>query len=301
MKPVDSRPASTPPDSEPPLDESGFATQFILGLTILTFAGQLVVAYQRKRSLFAAFLAGGNEIDLLRFGAMPLDFSVLSREPWLLLSSLFVHYGILHITMNMLAFTSAGRAAEPAIGAARLLIAYIASGLSGSLLTIAVVSPHLPRALAGVGRLLLAYTPGQAFHGSTAGASGAVFGVLGLTLGWFLRKKDSRWKTFALEVVFFSLLFGFAVNATSSAKIAINNAAHLGGLLCGLAFGFIYAGNPERKSPPPRPALKITAAIGLIACIASLVLAQFSPRWRILDRSFQNPQPEQQGSGAPRR
>lgn len=297
MTPVDSRPPDSAPDSHPPLNESGFGTQFILGLTFLTFLGQLLVAYQRKRGLFAAFLTGGNEIDLLRFGAMPLDPDLIFREPWLLLSSLFVHYGILHIGMNMLAFGSAGRAVEPAIGAFRLLLAYVGAGLCGSLLTLALTSPSLPHALSGLSRLLLAHSPRLPFQGSTAGASGAVFGIMGLTLGWFLRKKDPRWKTFALEVVLFSLLFGFAVNATSNAKIAVNNAAHVGGLLSGIAFGLVYAGHPERRAPAPHPLLKIAASIGLFACIASLVLAQFSPRWRTIERTLQSIQPEKQSFG----
>lgn len=294
MNPADSRDPESAPDSDAPLNESGFGTQFILRLTVLTFLGQLIVAYQRKRGLFHAFLTGGNEIDLLRFGAMPLDADLIGREPWLLLSSLFVHYGILHIGMNMLAFGSAGRAVEPAIGAFRLLFAYVCAGLCGSLLTLVLASPALPRALSGITRVLLAQGGRLPFQGSTAGASGAVFGIMGLTLGWFLRKKDPRWKTFAVEVVLFSLLFGFAINATTSAKIAVNNAAHVGGLLCGIAFGLVYAKHPQRRSPAPSIALKTAAILSTVLCVGSLVLAQFSPRWRIIEKTLQSIQPEKQ-------
>jgi hypothetical protein len=97
--------------------------------------------------------------------------------------------------------------------------------------------------------------------------------MMGLILGWMIRRRDPRWRTFAVEAVFFSVLLGFGVNATGSG-VVVNNSAHLGGLVCGVLFGVAYA------SPRPRPSdliANVGAAIALIACVVSLVLAQRSP------------------------
>jgi rhomboid protease GluP len=271
--------------SAPPRDSAGrdrvWAAQIILGLTSLTFAGQLMAAFSRDMTISKALFTGGNEIDHLRFGALPYDLEVVAREPWLLLSCVFVHYGILHFGLNMMGFWSFARVAEPAMGSARLLVAYVAAGLTGSVLTIVLAAADATSFLAGIQRLLA----GRAALGvgATLGASGAVFGVMGLVLGWLLRRRDSRWKTFAVEAVLFSVLFGFAVNAAPSSTIVINNAAHLGGLACGVVFGMVYAGR-GRKAPPWL--VYGSAALCLLACLASLLLAQLSTRWRDIDKSF---------------
>jgi MYXO-CTERM domain-containing protein len=260
--------------------ERPWAAKFLLGLTILTFAGQLMALYARNHRFSIPILSGLHEVDLMRFGAMPVDLDAVVREPWLLVSCVFVHFGILHIGLNMMGFSSFARISEPAIGPGRLLIAYVVSGVAGSLATIALSAFDAPGVLGTLQRLVLARPRGIPFVATTAGASGAVFGVMGLVLGWLLRRRDSRWKTFAMEAVLFGVLFGFAANASPGSKIVINNAAHLGGLLTGILFGLVYAGGRRRA---PSWLVNGGAALCVVACIGSLVLAQLSPRWRKLD------------------
>jgi membrane associated rhomboid family serine protease len=84
---------------------------------------------------------------------------VANGDYWRLLTSAFVHYGILHIAMNMWVLWLIGGALEQRLGRARYLALYVVSGLAGS-----------------AGALLV--TPNAA----TAGASGAIFGLFGAAL-----------------------------------------------------------------------------------------------------------------------
>ena len=78
---------------------------------------------------------------------------------WRLFTAAFLHYGPLHLGMNMLALFLIGSVVEQALGHLRFLALYLAAGLAGS-----------------AGALLL--TP----NAPTVGASGAIFGVLGALL-----------------------------------------------------------------------------------------------------------------------
>lgn len=227
-------------------------TKVIVGLTLVVFAGQLAATLSRGLGL--PILGGGNPADALRFGALLVAPGAL--EPSRLLSAVFVHYGLVHLGLNLLALVQLSRAVEPAVGTSRYLIAYVASGVVGFVTTTVYV--------------LLTASPPMMF---TAGASGAIFGVMGLILGWMVRRRDPRWRTFAVEAVFFSVLLGFGLNATGSG-ILVNNSAHLGGLATGVLFGVAYA------TPRPRRSdllVNVGAAVALIACVVSLMLAQRSP------------------------
>jgi hypothetical protein len=121
---------------------------------------------------------------------------------------------------------------------------------------------------ANIGGDVIFPSPGTAV-GLTAGASGAVFGAMGLIIGWLFRMHDKRWRSFAIQAAFYAVL----VNMLG---MRINNGAHIGGLLCGAAFGFFYAARPRPKSlllP------NIVAAAGLLLSVLSLVLAQRAAGW----------------------
>ncbi|MBI4705586.1 MAG: rhomboid family intramembrane serine protease [Deltaproteobacteria bacterium] len=106
----------------------------------------------------------------------------------------------------------------------------------------------------------------------TAGASGAIFGLMGMILGLLLKRRDPRWKTWALQGVLLSVLFGFAMRVA-------NNSAHLGGLAAGIVLGVLFApGAPQ----PARGWQAALAAVSALACLLSLVLAQLSPLWKML-------------------
>lgn len=229
-----------------------WGTKVLIGLTSLVFLGQLLT--MKKAGLGAMLLKGGSTADLLRFGAMPISLEEVSAEPFRLLSSVFVHFGALHFLMNMMGLANIGRAAEPGMGTARFVVAYLAAGVLGFAVNI------------GLDVLLPSRSAVPAI---TAGASGAVFGAMGLIVGWLVRMKDRRWRSFAVQAVFYAVL----VNMLG---MRINNGAHIGGLLCGAAFGFYYASRPR---PSSQLVPNIAAALGLALSVASLVLAQRAGNW----------------------
>lgn len=173
-------------------------------------------------------------------------------EWWRLLTSAFLHYGLLHLLLNMWALFSVGGLLERLLGRALYLLLYLASALGGGLLSIA-------------------------WHGDklwSAGASGAVFGVCGGLLGYILRHKEalprSVWKPLqnsALTFAAYNLFYG-AVHP------GIDNAAHIGGLVTGIALGWLIA---IPVDPARRPALirknfllglAVTAVVVIAACAA---------------------------------
>ncbi|MEZ4311589.1 MAG: rhomboid family intramembrane serine protease [Polyangiaceae bacterium] len=225
-----------------------WGTKVILGLTLLVFAGQLATML-RSGSAKNLLMSGGTRAELLQFGAMVISLDHVTAEPYRLLSAVFVHIGVLHVVMNMLGLGSVGRVLEPAVGSARFVVGYLVCGVLGFATNVAVelVFPHR-----GPVPVL------------TAGASGAVFGAMGMVLGWLIQRRDRRWRSFAVQIVFFAVvvnLMGFSVN----------NGAHLGGLGVGVGLGFFFAWRP-----PPRSALwaNVGAIVGLVLSVASLLLAQ---------------------------
>ena len=135
----------------------------------------------------------------------------LPGQPWRLLSSLFVHAGTSHLLINMLSLWLLGLLVEPRVGPARLLLSYLACGVGGALLSLAM---H-PRGV------------------NSVGASGAIFGLYGVQLALLLGRaiplnKSDRRAMLALVtyLVLSSLLTGLSGR--------IDNAAHIGGLLTGL-------------------------------------------------------------------
>jgi membrane associated rhomboid family serine protease len=127
---------------------------------------------------------------------------VADGEWWRLITSAFLHYGIIHLGMNMLALWWFGQALEAALGAARYVMLYLVSGLAGS-----------------AGALLLA--PDR----FTLGASGAIFGIMGAAVVL----EQQRIYVFgggALGVVILNLAFTFFIP-----NISIGG--HLGGLAGG--------------------------------------------------------------------
>jgi MYXO-CTERM domain-containing protein len=275
-RPAPARPAiATGPGSEPLLgrwDADDLpATKFFLGLNAAVFAFHCFLLFHYERTFGSLFTGEAKtemgQMLLYRFGAMRPDW-VEAGEVWRLLSACFVHFGAIHFGMNMLALVHLSRVAEPAIGSVRYALAYVATGIVGFAASLAwsALTPPDPAAVAQ-GIVL----------GLTAGASGAIFGLMGLVLGFLWRRRDERWKLWLGQVVLFSLAFTFMLRS-------INHAAHFGGLLSGVVFGALFA--PGAPQPSTR-VQRVLAFVAALACIASLVACQV--RFRMLMRDAQQP------------
>jgi rhomboid protease GluP len=133
---------------------------------------------------------------------------------WQLFTSLFIHVSILHIGGNMLVLLVFGLRAEDLFTLPQYVATYFLSGLAGNVLTLFL---------------------GEAFFGPglvSAGASGAIFGILGADT-IYLRKRVNQSIIGALLFAFFILLITLGPD--------VNWLAHLGGLGAGILIGYVLA------------------------------------------------------------
>ena len=159
-------------------------------------------------------------LSLLDFGANygPL---VADGEYWRLLSSVFLHIGILHLALNSLGLLIYGMLLERAFGSLRFTFIYLASGLAGS--TASFVANPLA---------------------ISAGASGAIFGLLGALAACFLTGRGSLGRGSRRDAAGIGVLV--AINlAWGFMMPGIDNWAHIGGLVMGFALGGILASGSE--------------------------------------------------------
>jgi rhomboid protease GluP len=167
--------------------------------------------------------------EVLAQGAL-VPAAVARGELWLLLTSMFLHSGFIHLALNMLSLYFLGSFVEQAFGKSRFLALYLSSGLAGG----------------------IAYLYFGDFDGPAVGASGAIFGLLGGVLGYSLRRGTFSWQNPLIRQLLIltalNLYFGFSVSN-------ISNTAHIGGLVGGAAFGWltaptVYSGKKLRVATP---------------------------------------------------
>ena len=165
-------------------------------------------------------LAGGNFVQpdselLIRLGSNFGPMTWTGQE-WRLLTSAFLHAGIVHIALNMFALYQGGALVERLYGNTRFALLYLLSALAGS-----VASGW--------------WEPAR----NSVGASGAIFGVYGALLAFFaLRRADfppRLWKSIGTSALLFC---GYSL-AIGAAHPHIDNTAHIGGLLGGLLSGLV--------------------------------------------------------------
>ena len=165
---------------------------------------------------------------------------ILAGEWWRVLCPVFLHGGLLHLAMNMMALRNIGGAVEEAYGTGKALAIYLLCGIAGSLASV-VWFLHTGPFLED-GRPVLV---------PRIGASGAILGYAGVLMGLGLRiggePGKALWKPLAQSVGFI-LVLGIALSFTDS-PFQIDNSAHVGGFLVGLAaarvcdFGIRARGN----------------------------------------------------------
>lgn len=195
------------------------ATYTLVGVNCAVYLGTL---------LLSGTLTGPTFEDPISYGLLCNgSYVVALGQWWRLVTSIFVHFGWIHIATNMWCLWNLGLLGEPLLGAFGTVAVYLLTGVAGNLLSVAV-HPGVangPPAIVGVG------------------ASGAVFGLAGVLIVllkspllpvprrelWQLRR----------SVIYFAVL-NFVIGASSlffQSFIRIDNMAHLGGFLCGLALG----------------------------------------------------------------
>jgi rhomboid protease GluP len=159
-------------------------------------------------------------LTLHRLGALEFFSVRFAGEYWRLLTSLFLHYGPLHLLFNLYALFIIGPGLERAIGSIRFGICYLLAGLGS-----------------GIGVLLLRLG-GLNSGEQLVGASGCVMGLVGVWAGLLLRHRHTPMAGRRLKNILVIVAIQTAFDLSTP---QISMAAHMSGLVTGLALGLVFA------------------------------------------------------------
>lgn len=219
------------------------ATQVLIGLNVAVFAVMVLA--------FGVSPTSPSSAELLRFGANNGLSVVLQNEWWRALTAMFLHVGVLHLGVNMYSLLQVGGFVEHLLGRRIFVLVYLVTGLASSFSTI-LWNPLIV----------------------SAGASGAIFGLFGVIVGFTIRARKQlapgvvkSLRTSIISTLGFNLVFGVM-------NPFIDNAAHLGGLVFGTLAGFMATSysldGPERRRPGiASQAIVIAATIGMAVLAAT--------------------------------
>ncbi len=195
----------------PYLAQTGRATPVVITLIVLNVAMFLL-----------EIVAGGstNPFTLHRLGQLETSDFFAVGEYWRLITSLFLHYGPLHLLFNIYALYILGPALERSIGALRFTACYLISGIGSGL---GVVLLHA-----------IGLTPAE----EVVGASGCIMGVVGAWAGFLLRYRHAPLARRRLQNIVVIVVIQTVFDLSTP---QVSMAAHMCGLITGLVLGLILA------------------------------------------------------------
>jgi membrane associated rhomboid family serine protease len=168
---------------------------------------------------------------------------VAEGEYYRLVTSMFLHYGVLHLLLNMWALWILGRTLEGVLGPVRFLVLYFVAGLGGS------VAAYL-------------FSPASL----TAGASGAIFGLFAAL--FIVLRRLGRDTSSVLPVLVINIAISFVPG------LSISLAGHLGGLVTGaiVAVALAYAPRKTRNWVVAGTVAALVLFLGTLVVIQTIAL-----------------------------
>lgn len=192
------------------LKEKSYVNGILIALNVIAFL-YLEIAGSSQDTLF-----------MLENGAMFAPAVIYGKEYYRLAAAMFMHFGIDHIINNMIVLFALGDNLERALGHVKYLILYLACGIGSNFISMLLDGPE---------SMVV-----------SAGASGAIFGVVGGLLYAVLinkgRLEDLSLRQLAVMVAL-SLYLGFT-------ESGVDNVAHIAGLILGVLFGIILYRKPKK-------------------------------------------------------
>lgn len=222
-------------------------------------------------------LQGFPEPVLVAYGAkLNYMINAPNYQWWRLIAPMFIHIHLLHVLVNMYSLMMVGPFVEKLYGSTKFVVFWVLTGIGGLVASYLTVRPHLATGL--FGRFLF-----KSVDGPSAGASGALFGLVGVLFVFgikFRRELPEGFKrafgTGLLPIIFINLFIGFVGSGF------IDNAAHLGGLLSGAALALAV----DYRRPGERPRITNMWRTFQILSLALVVLAFYK-----VARNFNQPVP----------
>eukprot|EP00470_Lotharella_oceanica_P003618 CAMPEP_0170173342 /NCGR_PEP_ID=MMETSP0040_2-20121228/6615_1 /TAXON_ID=641309 /ORGANISM="Lotharella oceanica, Strain CCMP622" /LENGTH=305 /DNA_ID=CAMNT_0010414471 /DNA_START=14 /DNA_END=931 /DNA_ORIENTATION=- len=198
-------------------------------------------------------MGGPSEETLLFMGAVSTPLIKNSYQFWRLITSLFLHAGILHITSNLLFFSQCAYTFERRWGRYSVILIFFISGIAGNMLS-AIGNPDM----------------------TAVGASGALAGLLGadlvyIYLNWnFIPAREAHVE---LCVVCMIILLNAMIGGSKS---NIDNLAHFGGLVEGGICGFSLVKILVPDQEPNKDAFRRGGVIGTVAVYSLFFIALYA-------------------------
>ncbi|MFB6317884.1 rhomboid family intramembrane serine protease [Saccharicrinis sp. FJH54] len=228
-----------------------FVTSFLSGILLFTF---LLMVFS------GVHIFDPDIQDMVSWGANS-KLLTLGGQYWRLLTSMIIHFGIIHLAFNIYALVFAGIFLEQLIGHYRLFLSFLITGIMSGIVS-------------------------ALWHDSnmvSAGASGAIFGLFGvymaiLTTGLVDKKRRAGMLTSMVIFVAYNLLGGI--------RNDVDNAAHIAGLFGGVILGYSFYPSLKHKDSIFHEYIVGTVPFILLIIISGFVVTHFPTNLRALDKLY---------------
>jgi len=175
---------------------------------------------------FALSFQGMTEdaLFMLEKGAMYMPYVLEYGEYYRLVTSVFMHFGFEHLLNNMISLGFLGWQLEQEVGKIKFLLIYFISGIAGNVLS-----------------GMLEIVTGE--YAVSAGASGAVFGIIGALL-YIAMRNHGRIGDVSGRGLLFMVVLTLYHGFTST---GVDNMAHIGGFVSGFILGILLYWKRRRR------------------------------------------------------
>jgi membrane associated rhomboid family serine protease len=200
---------------------------------------------------------------LLAFGAKANYYIYARHEWWRFVMPMFLHVNFLHLAVNMYSLWIVGPYVEKLYGSAKFVVFWVLTGIAGVVASYLTVRPNL--AGGAIARFIF-----KAYDGASAGASGALFGLVGVLFVFGIKFRHElpegfrrAFGTGLLPMIMLNLVIGYV------GRSFIDNAAHLGGMFSGALLALVV----DYRRPDERTGIAVTWQVLRIAMLALVALS----------------------------
>ena len=213
---------------------------------------------------------------LLPFGAKLNYYIHTMHQWWRFVTPMFLHVNLLHLIVNMYSLWIVGPYVEKLYGSAKFVVFWVVTGVAGVVGSYLTVRPGL------AGNPITGFIF-KAYDTPSAGASGALFGLVGVLFVFGIKFRHElpegfkrAFGTGLLPMIVLNLFIGYVLRGF------IDNAAHVGGLLSGAVLALVV----DYRRPGERSSVAVTWRVLQIAAIALVAVSFFKTV-----QHFRDPQP----------
>lgn len=204
---------------------------------------------------------------LLTFGAKTNYWIQHGHQYWRFVTPIFIHVNLIHLLINMYSLWVIGPWVEKLYGSAKFVVFWVATGIAGVLASYLTVIPGAQPGL--IGSFLIKNSDGP-----SAGASGALFGLVGVLFVFGIKYRHElpegfkrAFGTGMLPIILLNIGIGFA------ARSVIDNAAHMGGLVSGAAFAALVSYKRPGASTGVTIAWRVLQIAALLLVLGCFLMA----------------------------